>query len=42
MISADGLDVAAVGAVGAGSSGLLLSLLLQRQGHHLSLFERSP
>jgi len=28
--------------VGAGSSGLLLTLLLQRQGHHVELFERSP
>ncbi|KEF42246.1 MAG: hypothetical protein ER33_06910 [Cyanobium sp. CACIAM 14] len=31
-----------IAVVGAGSSGLLLSLLLQRQGHRVSLFERSP
>ncbi len=31
-----------IAVVGAGSSGLLLSLLLQRQGHQVSLFERSP
>jgi len=30
-----------IGVVGAGSSGLLLSLILQRQGHTISLFERS-
>jgi 2-polyprenyl-6-methoxyphenol hydroxylase-like FAD-dependent oxidoreductase len=30
-----------VAVVGAGSSGLLLSLLLQRQGHRVTLFERS-
>jgi 2-polyprenyl-6-methoxyphenol hydroxylase-like FAD-dependent oxidoreductase len=28
--------------VGAGSSGLLLALLLQRQGHQVCLFERAP
>jgi 2-polyprenyl-6-methoxyphenol hydroxylase-like FAD-dependent oxidoreductase len=38
-IGAQGLRIAVVG---AGSSGLLLSLLLQRQGHQVSLFERSP
>ncbi|WP_411870508.1 FAD-dependent oxidoreductase [Vulcanococcus limneticus] len=31
-----------IAVVGAGSSGLLLTLLLQRQGHHVELFERSP
>ncbi|MCP9932104.1 FAD-dependent monooxygenase [Cyanobium sp. AMD-g] len=31
-----------IAVVGAGSSGLLLSLILQRQGHRVSLFERSP
>ena len=31
-----------IGVVGAGSSGLLLTLLLQRQGHRVELFERSP
>ncbi|MFM7312988.1 MAG: FAD-dependent oxidoreductase, partial [Cyanobium sp.] len=30
-----------IAVVGAGSSGLLLTLLLQRQGHRVSLFERS-
>ncbi|MDM7953988.1 MAG: NAD(P)/FAD-dependent oxidoreductase [Cyanobium sp. CZS 25K] len=30
-----------IAVVGAGSSGLLLSLILQRQGHRVSLFERS-
>ena len=31
-----------IAVVGAGSSGLLLSLILQRQGHRVTLFERSP
>ncbi len=31
-----------IAVVGAGSSGLLLTLLLQRQGHQVALFERSP
>jgi 2-polyprenyl-6-methoxyphenol hydroxylase-like FAD-dependent oxidoreductase len=31
-----------VGVVGAGSSGLFLALLLQRQGHWVELFERAP
>jgi 2-polyprenyl-6-methoxyphenol hydroxylase-like FAD-dependent oxidoreductase len=31
-----------VGVVGAGSSGLFLALLLQRQGHGVELFERAP
>lgn len=31
-----------IAVVGAGSSGLLLSLILQRQGHQVTLFERSP
>ena len=31
-----------IAVVGAGSSGLLLTLLLQRLGHHVELFERSP
>ncbi len=31
-----------IAVVGAGSSGLLLSLILQRQGHQITLFERSP
>ena len=29
-----------IAVVGAGSSGLLLSLILQRQGHRVTLFER--
>jgi 2-polyprenyl-6-methoxyphenol hydroxylase-like FAD-dependent oxidoreductase len=28
--------------VGAGSSGLLMALLLQPQGHQVCLFERAP
>ena len=31
-----------VGVIGAGSSGLLLALLLQRLGHAVELFERAP
>ncbi len=31
-----------IAVVGAGSSGLLLSVILQRQGHRVTLFERSP
>ena len=31
-----------IGLVGAGSSGLLLALLLQRQGHQIALFEQAP
>jgi 2-polyprenyl-6-methoxyphenol hydroxylase-like FAD-dependent oxidoreductase len=31
-----------IAVVGAGSSGLLLTLLLERQGHAVTLFERSP
>jgi 2-polyprenyl-6-methoxyphenol hydroxylase-like FAD-dependent oxidoreductase len=31
-----------VGVVGAGSSGLLLTVLLQREGHAVELFERAP
>jgi len=31
-----------IAVVGAGSAGLLLTLLLQRQDHAVTLFERSP
>jgi 2-polyprenyl-6-methoxyphenol hydroxylase-like FAD-dependent oxidoreductase len=31
-----------VAVIGAGSSGLLLTLMLQRQGHAVALFERAP
>ncbi|MFM8524549.1 MAG: FAD-dependent oxidoreductase [Cyanobacteriota bacterium] len=31
-----------IAVVGAGSTGLMLTLLLQRQGHQVGLFERSP